>query len=813
QDRYPEFLRMTKQWRCVQSLKRAACGHDPEGLTLTRDKEGCCALLCPACPQPGKNLPPGWENAPLAKQFLYTLFLVIDTNFRLKCKDMSSEERDPGFGNGRGFYCEVKAYMKHVAENWKHKQDRSHCVAHNAVDKPDHEARGTASSGVGAVDCARHNMKRPNSVGDLQLGERRDYLYINMDYIFLRSITGTELIRFVVSYDIACQWHINIWLRMLGYKNEEIMFQGTRYIVFLVPKFHLPAHIEECNLKFSFNLTKNVGQTDGEAPERGWSNANPLATSTMEMGPGSRGDTLDDHFNDWNHKKIIGLGGSFSVLPEEYADVSLGYFLRRKTTNTVPEMVRTRLALSDLEESLGSDTVMKWTKMALDWENDDSKPNPFETQHKDEHLAKVRSELAAEAAARAAAGEEVAGDVKGDMHITELVAMGLQLEEQQRTLCFDMAATGLHPTNDQRRAMVERTTKLRRKIFAWIEVQTKFFPALADRREQEDEARARAAASQVVPGVKVYDIALWLPSALGGLRRDDGQAMCKPDVLGHEYQRVGQAHENLHEIRCLLLVRTHLYKLKDAHARGVKANTRSSDKIAALNDRVKRSAAAYRAARAALVLLGHVLKRRDWEWELLELKEEDRRSKLSRVANQEREISWIWINRGARGEPGDDAAMNEAVRIEWVKARARALRWREEVDLLEEEMRRVNQYLDWRAGWWMEQIGRREGLDAEQQEDEAAYAIQQAEVQRELRRLFAIEWAGIPALIASGRLGVLQEDDEEGGGEEGVGADGQERNAEDAASGDEDDEEDEPVTLLPQRQVKATYVDEVLTYT
>ncbi|KAJ7763733.1 hypothetical protein B0H16DRAFT_1311081, partial [Mycena metata] len=462
-DRYPEFLRMTKQWRCVQSLKRAACGHDPKGLTLTRDKEGCCALLCPACLQPGKNLPPGWENAPLAKQFLYTLFLAIDANFRLKRKDVSSEERDPGFGNGRGFYCEVKAYMKHVAENWKHKQDRSHCVAHDAVDKPDREARGTVSSGVGAVDCARHNMKRPNSVGDLQLGER----YINMDYIFLRSIAGTELIRFVVSYNIACQWHINIWLRMLGYKNEEIMFQGTRYIVFLVPKFHLPAHIEECNLKFSFNLTKNVGQTDGEAPERGWSNANPLATSTMEMGPGSRRDTLDDHFNDWNHKKIIGLG----------------YFLRRKTTNAVPEMVRTRLALSDLEESLGSDAVTKWTKMALDWENDDSRPNPFETQRKDEHLAKVRSELAAEAAARAAAGEEVAGDVKGDMHITELVAMGLQLEEQQRTLCFDMAATGLHPTNDQRRAMVECTTKLRRKIFAWIEVQTKFFPALADRRE------------------------------------------------------------------------------------------------------------------------------------------------------------------------------------------------------------------------------------------------------------------------------------------------------------------------------------------
>ncbi|KAJ7096002.1 hypothetical protein C8R43DRAFT_964421 [Mycena crocata] len=47
----------------------------------------------------------------------------------------------------------------------------------------------------------------------------------------------------------------------------------------------------------------HYGQTDGEAPERGWANANPLANSTKEMGPGSRRDALDDHFDDWNRLK------------------------------------------------------------------------------------------------------------------------------------------------------------------------------------------------------------------------------------------------------------------------------------------------------------------------------------------------------------------------------------------------------------------------------------------------------------------------------------------------------------------------------
>lgn len=66
-----------------------------------------------------------------------------------------------------------------------------------------------------------------------------------------------------------------------------------------------------CNLQYSFNLTKGIGRTNGEVPERGWANINPAAQSTKEMGLGSRHDTLDDHFGDWNWKKMIKLGKVF----------------------------------------------------------------------------------------------------------------------------------------------------------------------------------------------------------------------------------------------------------------------------------------------------------------------------------------------------------------------------------------------------------------------------------------------------------------------------------------------------------------------
>jgi hypothetical protein len=62
QDRYPEFLRITREWQHIRMLKRAGRGHDPEGIANT--KPGECALLCPACPHPGKNLPENWKDAP-----------------------------------------------------------------------------------------------------------------------------------------------------------------------------------------------------------------------------------------------------------------------------------------------------------------------------------------------------------------------------------------------------------------------------------------------------------------------------------------------------------------------------------------------------------------------------------------------------------------------------------------------------------------------------------------------------------------------------------------------------------------------------
>jgi hypothetical protein len=296
--------------------------------------------------------------------------------------------------------------------------------------------------------------------------------YINMDYMVWMSLAGQEdLLQVFISYDIACQWHKNIWQRLKEYNVTLQERAEGRFYVFLIPKFHLPAHIEACNILFSFDLTPFVGRTDGEAPERGWANANPLAASTKEMGPGSRRDTIDDHFNDWNWKKTIALGQTMLT----------------KIKKAAPEMVEKRLALDELVMTLPPTVVVEWEKQIELWEKDASQPNPFQTKQKHESMQAIRARMAV-SAQDAVEGDEM-DEVRGDLHVSEMIAMGLQLEEQQRTLKFDKAVLKTHSTDGQKTTMQERTNKLRRKIVGFGELQLPFCPEVARLRAAEDQAR------------------------------------------------------------------------------------------------------------------------------------------------------------------------------------------------------------------------------------------------------------------------------------------------------------------------------------
>lgn len=59
-------MTMIREWRHLKMVGRAGLVHDARHLTSVQPGE--LAVECPACPQPEKNLPLGWDQVPECDQ-------------------------------------------------------------------------------------------------------------------------------------------------------------------------------------------------------------------------------------------------------------------------------------------------------------------------------------------------------------------------------------------------------------------------------------------------------------------------------------------------------------------------------------------------------------------------------------------------------------------------------------------------------------------------------------------------------------------------------------------------------------------------
>jgi hypothetical protein len=339
---------------------------------------------------------------------------------------------------------------------------------------------------------------------------------------------------------------------------------------------------------------------------------------------------------------------------------------------------------------------------------------------------------------------------------------------------------------------------------------------------EDDEARARAARLQPTPPLPVHAIKLWLPLKLA----TSPGVQVKPSHAHYEFElHIGQAHAALAELRRLLLVRTAKYKYKDEFQHGVAASTRGKTSIANVDERIRRTAAQYRAARQALVALGPIVDDMTWKHQLRVLGPDDVRqrpratfsdpqhkartkrkrgetlahaaAKKRQKKDEERQASWIWTTPLSDAE-GEEAGMAEALRLEWAKTRARAWRWTEEVDLVEEEMCRVLAFLQWKEKGWLDLADERHDIDDVLREGLVAYARRQARIQRDLRVRFEGNWQAIPGYIKMARDNLDTIPAEAAGEEE--------------AEEEEDDEDEEAPISEVARDVHlvASFVEESL---
>ncbi|KAF6741643.1 hypothetical protein DFP72DRAFT_861712 [Ephemerocybe angulata] len=580
--------------------------------------------------------------------------------------------RDPSLNKGSTYLVDATKYKQHlVTFDPRIADEKSTCVNHDAVKAASiRGGKGNAASGTATCQCSRHDMTRPGGVGDLQKGERlvgRDYgskLYVNIDFLVLSTLGFRIPERLVISYDIACQWSkkFRSWCAM--YATNTIAKRPERPITFLVPKFHLAAHILDCQLEYSFNFTPGVGRTGGEAPER---------TYTKEMGPGSRFDTLDDNFGDHNWGKTTALA---SIYPKKVA-----------------EAVQKRASQMKVFGEF-------------------SKAIPPKCEEVD--AANIRLQLAKEDKAAIAKGEKIM--VHSDVSPSLLLYQGLDIEDQQRRLGVELAELGAHATHLNRAKVQERANNLQQRIDAWISIQHLYMPFLAAHRKTLEEAGGTE-----VP--EPHKIELFLPSSVLHLTDIDIRLL-----RYEMRYRIAQAHTALRELRGHLLLRTHMIRSKRQYGHGQREGTKSHTLLDDMRRRVASSSAKYRYARQCLEKLSGPCASRIWEKELFPLADEDIKSITAEIEDDEWEdfvegkidrvglgegkksLTWIWRNPGAvaaktavtteLNSEGDNLDVQVALRVEWCKARARAHRFQEECLLISEELRRIKAFWAWEISTW-----------------------------------------------------------------------------------------------------------------
>ncbi|KAG2039991.1 hypothetical protein BDR03DRAFT_1008350 [Suillus americanus] len=402
-----------------------------------------------------------------------------------------------------------------------------------------------------------------------------------MDYLVFSALLAFAVTMINISYDIACQWHKKLWTHMESMPSRLHIPRDSMTIQFFIPKFHLKAHIDKCQRNFLFNWTKYVGQTDGEAPEHGWSNINHVATSMKEMGPGSQWDTLDDHFGDWNWKKVTALGHTLLC--------KMGDAIKWKREHGE--------ALGELEKTIESALILQWKREVEAWEDDGSQCNPFESRF---------------ACCRPSSAHELQAGINVSLHTdispSRLIISGIDLQDQQQCLKVDIANASLHPTDKQKTNLQTCITTLQCHIDAWALLRPETFK-------------------------------LWLSSEL------EPTATCNERLAVHEWElRHAQALNALNEVHSHLRLWSHMYIYKDRNVHGQAAFTRVQALINGVELRKQASVEKYQHAHDALLALSHRLDKSGWEISLPWLLDSDVRPMGDMERQGTGTISWIWLD-------------------------------------------------------------------------------------------------------------------------------------------------------------------------
>ncbi|KAH9912946.1 uncharacterized protein B0H18DRAFT_889089, partial [Fomitopsis serialis] len=665
-DRYLELLRVSREWSLLQAKKQFGFG--PQWREAPGN--GDLAHFCPACPQPGVNIPMDWEVDD--RKYLYARGYVMDGNFHAEQMKMRRPENDVPLMPGKMFMVHPGPYEEHlkVAKDVKM---HSSCNDHKAVSQANADRHKLAVTGIGATSCLRHGCFVPHSVVNYQKGERQ----MNMDYSLSNALgyRSRGIGHVYLSYDIMCQYHVHLNDRFAD--NPHLHYPGGLVLYKCIGLFHIHGHKAECELRHSLTFTEGAGEADGEIIETQWSGINPVSGSTRTMSTSHRQETLDRHMNNWNWKKMITMANR-PLLAEMKAD------------------------LTAKEASVDAEVLGAWRReLRIVQQKRLRDVKVMDRYQAKKQIMPSRLELQIKLA-------EEEGDGDDRVGTADWIADGLKLEEQQLAIQKDVKKMGAAVTGPQELKLAKRRKPLESQIRRFhrraASIHRRHEWGMAEQEvvdddsadEWEEDAAVANNPWHIFPHTK-----LGLPSnfsrnalAANGLQR----------LAAHELTlRRGQANDALQQLRILIGKKSFEFRTTIRHGRidGNKKRTRSFTKLGNLDRAVQLQAAIYRRARAAMQVLG-LSEEEQAKYQQLtadDLKTVTAVAEPNKRGQRHKSSSWIWnVNVGGDMRSNDELGIIH--RVQWFHARSKVDRLEEEAAILRRELDSVCRYFAYEASRW-----------------------------------------------------------------------------------------------------------------
>ncbi|KAM6493319.1 hypothetical protein JOM56_011453, partial [Amanita muscaria] len=610
-DRYRELMRVSRVWRDLSNRKRAGFGHDAQ----REPGPGELAIFCPACPQPGINLPERWSeiydrlaqhNSIPVTEFSNTnavaLRYVLDGNFTAQHMKMKRPEDNVALSDGLGYMVNEKCYQSHIRSAADNK-DKSACHNHRVVNSANTNKSNLRATGIGATACARHGCFVPHSVVDFYKGEQQK----NIDYSVCQAIRHNSdgLQKALIIYDVACQWYTKFQRRVESYSSLSLP-EGLE-IVPAVGKFHLSAHKLDCFARFSLMFTRGAGHIDGEILETLWSSFNKVSPTARSMSLAHRQELYDDHMRDSNWKKLVGLVKA----------------LCKKHKAACNGVEATKGPFEELTTSLDDHKVRVWIKVLHSYStmrnycaNEDGVTAPT--------LAEIRLNLV----------ESGMTSLRTNGSVNWLVD-GISIENAQDALRAEIRCLSSNPTTTQKTVIAQKRQRLLARITNFNEagdaftggleidvspplkdnpgfcreengdelddsIEEEFWQGEQDEDDDADDGNFNFDDELIESNPEIFK--LWMPSSIGGSAAVD---MGLEVLVEEEIQlRVGQANDCLDDLRTHLGHKSVLYRMNFRSSTSVRSDTRSKQEIRRLVLRINQDVRGYHQAREALISLG-----------------------------------------------------------------------------------------------------------------------------------------------------------------------------------------------------------------